>query len=503
MGKRVKHLVESHTGGWNKRKRQEKKLPQEEIGEERKQVEKKRKTDDRGFMETESFAVLDLSEPTINAIKDMGHQYMTQIQAQAIPPLLLGKDVLGAARTGSGKTLSFLIPAVELLHQLCFKPRNGTGDIVICPTRELAKQIHRETERLLKYHSQTLGLVIGGVSIMQEANHLVKGVNILIATPGRLLHHLQSTKGFTFKNLKCLVLDEADRILEENFEKEINQIISILPKIEDLARISFKDKPIFINVEEKRKRVTNEGLQEGHSIVPASKKFILLYAFLKKNVSKKVMVFFSTCKAVKYYSELLRYIGVDCLDIHGKLNQSRRDSAHSSFSKADKGILLCTDVAARGLDIPVVDWVVQFDPPAETESYIHRVGRTARGDGAKGNALLFLIPEEMQYLGYLKAANVPINEYEFNEKKLPHLQPVLEKLVANNYYLNRSAIEAYKAHIEAYKGLAAAFGLSCPPRVNLDISTRASKVRKLPRKRKHAFDHGNPYGRQDVQFVRY
>ncbi|CAA0831516.1 DEAD-box ATP-dependent RNA helicase 51 [Striga hermonthica] len=502
MGKRVKHHVESHAGGRNKRKRQEKKSPQEEI----EQVEKKRKTDDRGFMETESFAVLDLSEPTINAIKDMGHQYMTQIQAQAIPPLLLGKDVLGAARTGSGKTLSFLIPAVELLHQLRFKPCNGTGVIVICPTRELAKQIHRETERLLKYHSQTLGLVIGGVSITQEANHLVKG---------------------------CLVLDEADRILEENFEKEINQIISILPKqrqtaffsatqtrkIEDLARISFKEKPIFINVEEKRKRVTNEGLQEGHSIVPASKKFILLYAFLKKNLSKKVMVFFSTCKAVKYYSELLRYIGVDCLDIHGKLNQSRRDSAHSSFSKADKGILLCTDVAARGLDIPVVDWVVQFDPPAETESYIHRVGRTARGDGAKGNALLFLIPEEMQYLGYLKAANVPINEYEFNEKKLPHLQPVLEKLVANNYYLNRSAIEAYKAHIEAYKGrsdktifdvhrldiqgVAAAFGLSCPPRVNLDISTRASKVRKLPRKRKHAFDHGNPYGRQDVQFVRY
>ncbi|KAM4070682.1 hypothetical protein ACB094_11G001700 [Castanea mollissima] len=503
-----------------------------EKGEESTEEEEKKKKVKKsggGIMSTESFESLGLSVPTSNAIKDIGFQFMTQIQARAIPPLLLGKDILGAARTGSGKTLAFLIPAVELLHHSHFSSRNGTGVIVICPTRELAIQTHAVAKDLLKYHSQSLGLVIGGSARRSEAERIVKGVNLLVATPGRLLDHLQNTKGFMFKTLKCLIIDEADRILESNFEDEMRQIIKLLPKnrqtalfsatqtkkVEDLARLSFQTTPIYIDVDAGRKKVTNEGLQQGYCVVPSAKRFILLYSFLKRNLSKKVMVFFSSCNSVKFHSELLRYIQVDCLDIHGKQKQQKRTSTFFDFCKAEKGILLCTDVAARGLDFPDVDWIVQYDPPDEPKDYVHRVGRTARGEGAIGNALIFLIPEELQLLRLLKAEKVHVKEYEFDQKKLANVQSHLEKLVGSNYYLNKSAKDAYRSYLLAYnshsmkdifdvhrldlQAVAASFCFSNPPKVNLNIDSGASKFRRKLRKvegAKHGFSESNPYGRQ-------
>ncbi|XP_076919777.1 ATP-dependent RNA helicase HAS1-like [Bidens hawaiensis] len=491
-----------------------------------------------GIMSNDSFTALPLSEPTLKAIIDMGFQYMTQIQARSIPPLLEGRDVLGAARTGSGKTLAFLVPAVELLYHARFAPRNGTGVVVICPTRELAIQTHAVAKDLLKYHSQTLGLVIGGAARKGEAERIVKGVNLLVATPGRLLDHLQNTKGFIYKNLKCFVIDEADRILEANFEEEMKQIIKILPKtrqtalfsatqtkkVEDLARLSFQTTPVYIDVDTGRSRVTNEGLQQGYCVVPSAKRFLLLYSFLKRNLSKKVMVFFSSCNSVKFHSELLKYIQVDCFDIHGKQKQQKRTSTFFDFCKAEKGILLCTDVAARGLDIPAVDWIVQYDPPDEPKEYIHRVGRTARGEGAKGNALLFLIPEELQFLRYLKAAKVPVKEYEFDEKKIANVQSHLEKLVGTNYYLNKSAKDAYRSYLLAYnshcmkdifnvhrldtQAVAASFCFADPPKLNLNIDSSASKFRQKPQSR-NGFSERNPYGRNrgggddNTQVVRY
>ncbi|XP_038895340.1 DEAD-box ATP-dependent RNA helicase 51-like [Benincasa hispida] len=507
-----------------------------ENDEEKENEEKKVKTGGSGIMTTVSFDSLDLSEKTLRAIKDMGFEHMTQIQAKAIPPSLVGKDILGAARTGSGKTLAFLIPAVELLHHICFTPRNGTGVIVICPTRELAMQTHEVAKELLKYHSQTLGLVTGGSSRQAEADRITKGVNLLIATPGRLLDHLQHTKNFVFKNLKCLIIDEADRILETNFEEEMKQIIKLLPKnrqtalfsatqtqkVEDLVRLSFQSTPIYIDVDDGRTKVTNEGLQQGYCVVPSSKRFILLYSFLKRNLSKKVMVFFSSCNSVKFHADLLRYIKVDCMDIHGKQKQQKRTSTFFSFIKAETGILLCTDVAARGLDIPAVDWIVQYDPPDEPKEYIHRVGRTARGEGSKGNALLFLIPEELQFLSYLKAAKVPVKEYEFSDKKLANVQSHLEKLVGSNYYLNQSAKDAYRSYLLAYnshsmkdifnvhrldlQGVAASFCFSNPPKVNLNIDSSASKFRKKTRKvegsSNNRFSKRKNEG-DERQFVRY
>ncbi|KAF3437307.1 hypothetical protein FNV43_RR20060 [Rhamnella rubrinervis] len=515
----------------------------EEAGEEK--VEEEKKVNSRkgfGIMSTASFDTLGLSEPTLKAIKEMGFSHMTQIQARGIPPLLLGKDVLGAARTGSGKTLAFLIPAVELLYHARFTPRNGTGVVVICPTRELAIQTHAVAKDLLKYHSQTLGIAIGGANRRGEAERIAKGVNLLVATPGRLIDHLKATKGFIIKNLKCLVIDEADRILEINFEEEMREIVSLLPKVrqtalfsatqtkkvEDLARLSFQTTPIYIDVDDGRTKVTNEGLEQGYCVVPCSKRFILLYSFLKRNMSKKIMVFFSSCNSVKFHSELLSYINIPCFDIHGKQKQQKRTATFFDFCKTDKGILLCTDVAARGLDIPAVDWIVQYDPPDEPKEYIHRVGRTARGEGAKGNALLFLIPEELHFLRYLKAAKVPVKEYEFSDKKLANVQSHLEKLVANNYYLNKSAKDAYRSYVLAYnshsmkdifnvhrldmQAVAASFCFSNPPKVNLNIDSSASKFRKKMRKvegSRNGFSENNPYGRhrgdgdKKTQFVRY
>ncbi|KAJ0103308.1 hypothetical protein Patl1_05495 [Pistacia atlantica] len=503
-----------------KEKGERKKKGNEEEEEEEKKVKVK---SGGGIMSTTSFESLGLSQHTFRAIQEMGFQFMTQF-------------------TCRNKCRFKLEQFRHLwLAKMCLELQ-GLAVIVICPTRELAIQTHAVAKDLLKYHSQTVGLVIGGSARRGEAERIVKGVNLLVATPGRLLDHLQNTKGFIYKNLKCLMIDEADRILEANFEEEMKQIMKLLPKkdrqtalfsatqtkkVEDLARLSFQTTPVYIDVDDGRNKVTNEGLQQGYCVVPSAKRFVLLYSFLKRNQSKKVMVFFSSCNSVKFHSELLRYIQVDCFDIHGKQKQQKRTSTFFDFCKAEKGILLCTDVAARGLDIPAVDWIVQYDPPDEPKEYIHRVGRTARGEGAKGNALLFLIPEELQFLRYLKAAKVPVKEYEFDHKKLANVQSHLEKLVANNYYLNKSAKDAYRSYILAYnshsmkdifnvhrldlQAVAASFCFSSPPKVNLSIDSSASKFRKKSRKvegSRNGFSESNPYGRQGGednkrQFVRY
>jgi ATP-dependent RNA helicase DDX18/HAS1 len=459
----------------------------------------------------QNFTDLNLSAPTLKAIQKLGFTKMTEVQSRTIPPLLAGKDVLGAAKTGSGKTLAFLLPAIELLYSLKFKPRNGTGAIVITPTRELALQIFGVARELMENHSQTLGIVIGGANRRQEAEKLMKGVNLLIATPGRLLDHLQNTKGFVFKNLKTLIMDEADRILEIGFEDEMKQIVKILPnedrqsmlfsatqttKVEDLARASLKRRPVYINVHEEREFSTAEGLEQGYVVCDSDKRFLLLFSFLKRNLKKKkkIIVFFSSCNCVKYYSALLNYIDIPVLDLHGKQKQQKRTSTFFEFCNATEGILLCTDVAARGLDIPEVDWILQFDPPDDPRDYIHRVGRTARGSAGKGKSLMFLIPQELGFLRYLKAAKVPLNEYEFPLDKIANVQSQLEQLIKNNFWLHQSAKDGYRAYLQSYAShhlktvykvdkldlvkVGKSFGFTVPPKVNITIGSSVTKSKK-------------------------
>ncbi|XP_054909074.1 ATP-dependent RNA helicase DDX18 [Poeciliopsis prolifica] len=480
-----------------------------------------------GAFEDTSFASLAglVGDHILRAIKEMGFEHMTEIQHKTIRPLLEGRDILAAAKTGSGKTLAFLIPSIELINKLKFMPRNGTGVVILSPTRELAMQTYGVMKELMAHDVHTFGLIMGGSNRSAEAQRLANGVNILVATPGRLLDHLQNTPGFMFKNLQCLIIDEADRILEVGFEEELKQIIKLLPKkrqtmlfsatqtrrVEDLARISLKKEPLYVGVDDHKDSATVDGLEQGYVVCPSEKRFLLLFTFLKKNRKKKLMVFFSSCMSVKFHYELLNYIDLPVMAIHGKQKQTKRTTTFFQFCNADSGILLCTDVAARGLDIPEVDWIVQYDPPDDPKEYIHRVGRTARGIDGRGHALLILRPQELGFLRFLKQAKVPLSEFEFSWSKISDIQSQLEKLIEKNYYLHKSAQEAYKSYVRAYDShslkqiysvstlnlpmVALSFGFTVPPYVDLNV--HSSKGRKLQKR-----GGGGGFGYQKEKNVR-
>eukprot|EP01063_Lacrimia_lanifica_P012452 TRINITY_DN1909_c0_g1_i1.p1 TRINITY_DN1909_c0_g1~~TRINITY_DN1909_c0_g1_i1.p1 ORF type:complete len:625 (+),score=307.93 TRINITY_DN1909_c0_g1_i1:71-1876(+) len=416
--------------------------------------------------EATRFDELPLCEGVQTAMREVfKYPTMTEIQRRAIPTLLAGNDVLGQAKTGSGKTLAFCIPIVELLERANFMTRNGTGAIIVAPVRELAMQIEGVLTDLVRplKGRHTHCCITGGVNKQPEALKLEKGVNIVIATPGRLLDHLRTTSQWQVRNLLALCIDEADRILADGFEEEMRQIINLLPKnrltmlfsatqttkVADLIRVSFQKQPVYIHVATKDTAATADNLEQGYVVCPADLRFLLLYTFLKKQKGK-IIVFFSSCKSVQYHSELLNYIDIPNLCLHGKLKQQRRSVVFHQFCNAPKGILLATDVAARGFDIPLVDWIIQFDPPDDPKTYIHRVGRTARA-GSSGSALLFLLPEELAFLKYLRQQKVRCNQFDFKTEKLSkQIQLKLENLVEKTYYLHRSARDAYRAYLLSY-----------------------------------------------------
>ena len=530
-----------------KRKKDEKKKKKKDKEEQDDSPSKESKGADttmtnstkKSFFSEDSFVTLPLTEETQSSIKAMGYDKMTKIQARSIPPLLAGKDLIGAAQTGSGKTLAFMVPIIELLRKAKFQSRNGTGAIVLSPTRELAMQTYGVCKELLGDHStMTFGLVMGGANRKTEAERLKKGVNIVVATPGRLLDHLQNSPGFVIRNLLVFCMDEADRILEIGFEDDLRAIVKTLPKerqtmlfsatqtkqVEDLARLSINAKTaVYVEVESESKEATAENLEQGYVTCPSDKRFLLLFTFLKKNKNKKIMVFFSSCNSVKFHGELLNYIDIPVMDIHGRQKQVKRTTTFFQFQKAKNATLLCTDVAARGLDIPEVDWIIQFDPPDDPKEYIHRVGRTARGATGAGRALMFLTPQETGFLRYLQtSAKVTLNEYEFPTSKIANVQSQLQSLVEKNYYLNRAARDAYRSYLLAYashaqkdifdvheldlQAVGMAFGFSTPPRVDLAFSARGNKrnAKKMNQKKGgkmssgHGFSASNPYGKREV-----
>ena len=540
-----KRKVDDHDeeeDGKKKKKTKKKKRDKEEeevAGDEETTEEIPASNVKKGFFSEQSFASLPLTEATQKSISVMGHDTMTKIQFKSIPALLAGKDLIGAAQTGSGKTLAFLIPIVEVLRKAKFSTRNGTGAMVLSPTRELAMQTYGVCKELLGDTSTlTYGLIMGGANRKTEAERLKKGVNIVIATPGRLLDHLQNSPGFIVRNLLCFCMDEADRMLEIGFEDDLRAIVKMLPKerqtmlfsatqtkkVEDLARLSINPKTaIYVEVKNIGKEATTENLEQGYVTCPSDKRFLLLFTFLKKNKNKKIMVFLSSCNSVKFHSELLNYIDIPVLEIHGRQKQVKRTTTFFQFQKAKTATLLCTDVAARGLDIPEVDWIIQFDPPDDPREYIHRVGRTARGASGSGRALMFLTPQETGFLRYLQAAaKVTLNEYEFPTSKIANVQSQLQSLIEKNYYLNRSARDAYRSYLLAYashshreiynvheldlQAVGLAFGFTTPPRVDLAFSSRGDKTKrnvkrggnsKHKQSSGHKFSADNPYGKRD------
>ncbi|CAG9787197.1 unnamed protein product [Diatraea saccharalis] len=399
----------------------------------------------------------------LESIKAMNLDKPTQIQAETLPYLLMGKDIIGSAKTGSGKTLAFLIPVIENLLKLGFTRKHGTGCIILSPTRELALQTFQVLKRLLSHIDLSCSLIVGGEKKAKDLILLKKGINIIVSTPGRLLDHLQNTENFTCNNLKCLVLDEADKLLETGFEKYITQILSFLPKkrqtvlfsatidkkVNNLAKMALSE-PVMISItDDKQSTVTS--LQQGYCISPVEKRITWLYKMLKKIKKMKTMVFFSSCKSVDFHYDFFRiHCKASVLSIHGRQSQSRRKETYNHFVEAESGVLFCTDVAARGLDIPSVDWIIQYDPPTDPKEYIHRVGRTARGLNARGNAVILLRPEEEHFVEYLKREKVYLDKYNFGDPP-EQIQNMLEDLISNNGVLKTLARKAYLSYLRCYK----------------------------------------------------
>ena len=392
---------------------------------------------------------------------------MTDIQLAAVPHALAGRDVLGAAKTGSGKTLAFVVPLLEKLYREGWSLSDGLGALIITPTRELALQIFEVLRLVGKGHMFSAALLTGGKKEFREEQRRVPRMNIIVATPGRLLQHLEETPGFDASQLQVLVLDEADRILDMGFSAQLNAILDYLPQggdrqtllfsatqtksVKDLARLSLGEAPQYVGVHDKSEHATPDQLVQNYVVSPLEEKLDMLWSFLKSHMKHKVVVFLSSCSQVRYVYECFRCMqpGVPLLALHGKIKQARRTHIYFDFVRRPAAVLFATDIAARGLDFPACDWVVQVDAPEDAAMYIHRVGRTARYQSG-GRSLLFLCPsEEEGMLRRLEMANVPIKRLTINPSKTTSVKQKTAAVVASNMECKRLASKAFSSYLRS------------------------------------------------------
>lgn len=417
-----------------------------------------------GHQEMEKFSQLNLTQKTADGLAKCNFVQMTDIQKQAIPIILEGRDLLGTAKTGSGKTLAFLVPVLELLSQHQWDPKNdGLGALIITPTRELSMQIFEVLRKIGQFHSFSAGLVTGGNKFEEERKSIGR-MNILIATPGRLLQHLDQSNDFFTDNLKLLVLDEADRILDMGFRKVLDAILAGLPKtrqtllfsatqtnsVQDLARLSLKEPVAIVNTvafdRGSEQTVTPARLSQYYLECKLNEKLNILYSFVKTHLKTKIIVFVSSCKQVRFLYEAFCKLqpGIPVLHLHGKQKQPKRFGIFEEFCRKKFALLFATDIAARGLDFPMIDWVIQADCPEDVDTYIHRVGRTARYE-ASGQSLLLLLPSEKEaLLKLLTGKKIPIESIEMNPSQLVCIDNQLAQMCAKypeiKYLAQRSII---------------------------------------------------------------
>lgn len=413
----------------------------------------------------DTFTDLPLSEPTKIGLKAAHFSTLTDIQAKAIPLALQGRDILGAAKTGSGKTLAFLVPVLENLYRAqCVGGDAGLGALIITPTRELAIQIFEVLRKVGgKGHLFSAGLVIGGKSVRDEADALLR-MNILVCTPGRIKQHLEQTAGFNADNLRMLVMDEADRIMDLGFQHAVDAIIEYLPKdrqtmlfsatqskrVSDLARLSLKE-PEYISVHETAASATPKTLQQNYVITPLAEKLDTLWSFIQSAKKSKIIVFLSATKQVRFVFEAFRHMqpGIPLLHLYGRMKETTRLETTEKFSRAQHSCLFTTDVVARGLDFPAVDWVVQVDCPEDADTYIHRVGRTARYE-REGRAVLFLDPsEEEGMLTRLEQKKIPIERINVRQKKQQSIKDQLQNMCFQDPHVKQLAQKAFIAYTKS------------------------------------------------------
>jgi ATP-dependent RNA helicase RhlE len=349
-----------------------------------------------------------LAEPIQRALTDRGHVVPTPIQARAIPELLAGKDVLGIAQTGTGKTAAFALP---ILHRLS-RSRGNTGArspraLILAPTRELAIQIGEEFRAYGRHLNLRHTVIFGGVNQRPQVNALARGVDILVATPGRLLD-LMGQRRLGLEAVEVLVLDEADRMLDMGFVRDVRRIIQAVPKARqsllfsatmpgEIARLSGEILIDPLRVEVTPQATPIERIEQGLYHVPAAGKGALLARILDDSALSRVIVFTRTKHRANRVAGQLYKGGVAAEAIHGNKSQGARQRALKRFRDGDARVLVATDIAARGIDVDGVSHIINFELPNEPESYVHRIGRTARA-GAGGVALSFCDPAERAYL---------------------------------------------------------------------------------------------------------
>ena len=447
------------------------------------------------------FKDLPICSKTLQGLNSSKYFNLTPIQRATLPHTLGGRDVLGASKTGSGKTLCFLIPILDNLFRDGWVKEEGLGALILLPTRELAMQVFEVINKIGKYHNFSVGMVIGGNDYEKE-KYIVNNMNILIGTPGRILQHMSESYMFNADNLKMLIIDEADRILDEGFEEELFKLLKYLPKnrqtllfsatltrsLKRLVKIHMNS-PEYINlsntdnvlntieninknelsimkINNNTKDTNNnndssinnpndliipKNLNQFYTIVEPEDRVNILYSFLKTHKMSKCLVFVSSRKQVRYFTEIFKHLklGMLFLDIHGKQKQGKRSTTFYTFSqKRNSVVLFATDLASRGVDFPAIDWVIQLDPPEDISQYIHRVGRTARYK-SDGNSVLFVSEKENNFIKELKIRKINILKMKIPPNKINNITPVVRSLLSEHKELIELAEKAITSYIKS------------------------------------------------------
>ncbi|KAF6140885.1 hypothetical protein GIB67_042298 [Kingdonia uniflora] len=414
------------------------------------------------------FELCSVSPLSLKGIKDAGYERMTYVQEATLPFILKGKDVLAKAKTGTGKTVAFLLPAIEAIVRsppyVCDKKNTPINVLVVCPTRELASQAAAEAKKLLKYHP-TIGVqvVIGGIKLGLEQKRMQANLcQILVATPGRLKDHIQNTAGFAIRiqGVKVLVLDEADHLLDMGFRKDIEKIIAAVPKqrqtllfsatvpeeVRQICHVALKKDYEFINTVEEGSEETHSQVKQLYLVSPLDKQFSFLDVLLKDHIVNdaefKVIIFCTTAMVTRLVASLLSKLSMNVREIHSRKPQSYRTRISDEFRKSKRLILVTSDVSARGVDYPDVSLVIQVGLPSDRAQYIHRLGRTGR-KGKEGQGILLLAPWEESFLSSIK--DLPISK-----APVPSVDPGTKKKVEQA--LSQIEMEYKEAAYQAWLG---------------------------------------------------
>jgi ATP-dependent RNA helicase RhlE len=425
------------------------------------------------------FSKFGLHPDILKGVREMGFTRPTPIQADAIPPVLSGRDLIASAATGSGKTAAFILP---ILQRLLPKPRRATRALIITPTRELAAQIEDHTRQLAVHTPIQTASVFGGVAMGPQEHAFRAGVDVIVATPGRLLDHFRHAYA-RLDSLEVLVVDEADRMLDMGFLPDVRRVLKHLPArrqtlffsatmpppIAVLAREILRD-PVPVNVE--RVSAPAVGITQAVYPVTGNLKTPLLAELLRRGDLQNVLVFTRTKHRANRLFEALSKRGVSCERIHGNRSQPQRTQALAGFKSGRYRVLVATDIAARGIDVEALPHVVNFDVPHVPDDYIHRVGRTARAERT-GDAFTFVSPEEETDLRAIERAlgrrlpRITVPGFDYSAATVERLEvPIAERIAAIRA---RKAADRERAKAkEQRRGAAAA---SAPPRRGGPVSS--------------------------------